>query len=270
MLRTLLVGMVLLGAQPCFALSCVAPSPVWWPPGQTAPSQPFVVLSVQGKRTSMYDISTAVFRAEGSIVPATVEHIDRYTIIRPERPLEIGQTYTLEGRNDDRFKDGFWRQVGRERLPVRWTIAASTAAIPSWTDEIRVGESQFRETEWGDISSRTLHLSFKGEGPLLAEVKLSRRGQQHTIFLPVEKDKPLRFGQGLCGGEINLAGGGVWEAEVRLVTPDGRRSAPRTARFGSPSTFWSCSGCAHQPGEGGSVILLLFAIAFARARRRSA
>lgn len=228
MLRSLTVIALLLStATSAWALSCAQPRPLWWPGGATLPAQPFLVLDNEALESAWF--------AGPSRIEATVTVVDGYQVIRPKTPLKVGATYTLKGNNKSRFIEGPWRWVGDTRTPLTWTIKLDSSAAPTWHSEIVVGEGAARRGGWGPTSSQILTLNFDSAGPALAEIKLVRGAAKHTLLLPVESGKPLRFGQGLCDGEVQLIGAGAWTATVTLIGPSGQRSAPKTATFVTPA-----------------------------------
>lgn len=229
MLRLFLTALCLpiLFSTSAWALSCAQPRPVWWPgvAGELSPT-PFIVLDNEALTEAWLEGPTKV--------EVEVVQVDGYLVLRPKAPLKIGATYTLKGTGPYRFKTGPWGMAANKQTAPRWTIAKDDSPAPEWTGEIQVGESSAATGVWGPTSSQTLTLSWKSAARAIAEVVLTRGTLKKTLLLPVTPGNPLRFGQGLCDGQVDLIGEGDWTAQVTLIGPSGRRSATKTVTFPSP------------------------------------
>lgn len=227
MYRLLAFAVALCLSQSAYALSCKQPEPQWWPGAATIAPNPFIVLSKER-------LKTAWFQAGKERIAATVTVVDQHRVIRPAKPLTVGRTYTLGGTGEYGFAKGPWQGSQNSQQPLTWTVRARSHPAPVWTGEIGVGASSGRYSGWGPTSSQILNLPFESAGPAIAEVKLVRGKSQRLLLLPVLPGKPLRFGRGLCSGEIDLLGDGDWTARITLIGASGQRSEAKTVVFPSP------------------------------------
>lgn len=227
--------LILISASSAWALSCMQPFPTWWPgtEGTLSPT-PLIVLDEE-------QLDAAWFEGP-SRVDAEITAVNGYVLIRPKTPLTVGARYTLKGKGPHRFSKGPWARKRVEKdgqrtdtqVPLTWTIKADASAAPTWTGAIEVGAGSARHGVWGTTSSQILTLPWTSAAPAIAEVKMTRGATTKLLYLPVTQGKPLRFGRGLCGGELNLVGESDWTAAVTLIGPSGQRSETRSVTFPSP------------------------------------
>lgn len=268
MLRLLAVLLVIGHASSAWALSCVWPGPVWWPStATTLPSDAFIVLHMPD--SDDYDLEAAWFEAESERIEAVIEILDYETVFRPKTPLTPGVTYTLTSPDAERLDHWLWQMEDEDKVPVRWTVDDGIRAPARWLSEVHVGESIVEATIWGRVSQQTLRLDFEADGPVLAEVQLTRDAEQYTLLRPVESGTPLTFGRGPCVDDVDLIGRGEWTAAITLIGPDGARSSTKTVRFSLPMVSGS-GGCAQHPAEGGWIFGLLLGWGVMRRRRETA
>lgn len=265
MLRLLAVLLVIGHASSAWALSCIGPGPIWWPPTETTlPSDAFIVLHMPDYDDD--DLEAAWFEAESERIEAVIEIRDYETVFRPKTPLTPGVTYTLTSPDAERLDHRLWQMEDEDRVPVRWTVDDGTRAPTQWLSEVHVGESVAEKTDWGKVGRQTLRLDFEADGPVLAEVQLTRDAEQYTLMRPVESGTPLTFGRTLCVDDVDLLGRGEWTAAITLIGPDGARSSTKTVRFSLPMVSGS-GGCAQHPADGGWIFGLLLGWGVMRRRR---